>query len=849
MRLVGESMRTVPLRKMSRGNLPGEVTSFVGRKAELRQLARLLATSRLLSLVGPGGVGKSRLIRRLARITEVRFRDGAWLVDLSTMVESSLVAETVAGVLQVRGRAGHSWPDVLADQLARRRLLLLLDNCEHLTNAVAQLVAHLLRKCPWLVILSSSREPVDVEGEVVWRVGPLSLPSSRSFDLSHVRNTEAVQLFVTRTAAVVSDFALTQDTASAVAQICQRLGGLPLALELVAGTVPGLGLRYIAARLDMRYAMRLGSGDDFPPRQRNMQATVDWSYWQLSTRARLLFQRLAVFVGGWTLEAAEATCSDSQLPVDMVAEVLAELVGRSLVLIDHTVRPARYRFVASTRAYASDMLRASDEADSIHGQHAQYMLSVANSVHPARLDPRHALRLDHDQGNLRAALRWALSRGQSLTACRLAIASYTFWYLRARYAEGHVWLARCAALPVDPAWPTARASAGCLAGHLALLSGDCARAEALLTTALVEHRGLNNQPGIALATHYLALVALWRGDLVRARTLCEAGLAALRLVSEDTDLSRLLSSALTTAAAQVAWELSDDHLARSLIRAADALARAHADRFWLGRALLLQAMLAASDGQPATARTFTQRAVAFMRDQGDSEGLIDALCMRGHLELDRARAREGQADFAEAARLAEASGERIALVSALEGVARALANSRPAGAVRLLALCGAMRKALGCAARPSEERRTAAWLAQARAALGPRGFAAACSAAPGGQPEAVRLARQLTSGDWISNSTAPYQGPLTPREVEVAGRLGLGLSNNLIAEQLGVSVGTVRSHVDHIFVKLGLHSRAQVAVWIVQHAPSLPANVAPTSRQNVSVAPPIGDLGPVNTDV
>jgi predicted ATPase/DNA-binding CsgD family transcriptional regulator len=803
------------------GNFPAEVSSFVGREAQLSLLLDLRPTTRIMTLVGPGGVGKSRLALRLGSRLRYAFRDGVWVVNLAALADQDTVAQAVADALRIRAEAGQSWYQTVTEGLRRQQLLLILDDCERVIVECAELTAALLRACPGLEVLATSREPLGVEGEVVWRVPCLSLPAVGPSDLAEVQASEAVQLFVDRVSARRPCYELTAANARSVAHICQRLGGLPLALELVAALVPGTGLDEIAARLDLRYALRLEGNADVLARHRTLRATLDWSYELLTGAERILLRRLAVFVGGWTLDAAEAVCADRTIPVASIVELLDGLVSQSLVAVDHNASPARYRLLDILRQYALELLQKAGEEEIVRHRHAEYVLRLTTRVHPARLDALHAARVEQDQGNLRAALRWLVRRGDVELAPRLAIAGYAFWYLRGRYAEGQAWLTRWLELPASKTQPHLRASVACLAGHLALLTGEVRTAHALLSAALADQQAVGNQAGIALANQFLALVAFWRGDLLGARALCEHGKAALETAEGDADLIHLIESALLTTSARTAWELGEERQAEAMAAQAVVVARARDDRFWLGRALHVQALVAWRAGQQLPALALIERAIALQRAHGDSDGLIDALCALGHFDLNRGWVDEGMGAFAEAVRVAECTGERIGLVWALEGLARGLGSRQPDGAARLIGACEALRDALGCPQSSNQRRRYNSWLARVRSELGASSYVVAKAIGRGwGLSDALRFVHELASRSWAGHDKTADS--LTPREDEVATLLAQGLSNKDIALQLHVSVGTVRSHVDHILGKLGMHSRAQVAVWALHRSVSQP---------------------------
>jgi predicted ATPase/DNA-binding CsgD family transcriptional regulator len=791
-----------------RGQLaaPSELSNFVGRESELRRLRKQVGRARLQTLVGAGGVGKTRLALRLAASAgRAVFGHDVWLVELADAASPGLVGQAVANVLGIHERLGQPWDVRLVDYLRSRHVLLILDSCEHVVADCAPLVRALLRGCPNLHVLATSREPLGVSGEVVWRVAPLSLPGDRGprGRLVATHASEAVRLFVARAGSRQAPFVLTTANTTAVVDICRRVGGLPLAIELVAARVHSLGVAHLAARLNAHAALDLRGPDRAAPaRQRTLRATLDWSYHLLGHAERVLLRRLAVFVGGWSLDAAEAVCADdASLPTPSIAPTLDQLVMRSLVTVEHTSPAPRYRLSGIVRHYARELLGASgeEEEERVRCEHARHMLAVAESPPEARLDSGHVDALARDQANLHSALRWALRGGAWELANQLGIALYGLWYRRGQYAPGVAWLRRC--LGVTPPGPSpSRAEAATLASHLALLSGDVPAACVLADEAVAAYRVLGDQNGVARASHILSQVALCTGDLVGAQQLCDTA-----------DASAALALPQVAEAAVVRAELGDDVRARDLASSASKLARASGDDFWLGRALHARAFAVSAEGLTSTRLSLACEAVALQRANGDRAGLVNSLNLVGGMALDDGDTRAGVAAFAEAATITQADRQQATLASALAGLARGLAVQRPEVAVRVIAACEALRATLGCAAWPREARHTEVWLAEARAILGPRRFARNWALGRArGIAEGVRTAQAVLSAQ---ASAGAAHGPLTQREHEIAQLLARGFTNGRIALELSLSVATVRTHVEHILAKLEVHSRAQVAVW------------------------------------
>ena len=470
-----------------RHNLPVPLTSFIGREQEATEIAQLLATARLLTLTGTPGVGKTRLALEVAAKLVEQFPDGVRLVELAPLADPDLVPQAVAAALGLREQPGRTAPDTLTDALRVLRMLLVLDNCEHLVDACAGLADGLLRACPGLVILATSREPLGIDGETAWRVPSLALPAGGdgetvgSGDAPAPDACPSVRLFVERARAARPDLTLTVLHTSAVARICRRLDGIPLALELAAARVKALSVEQIATRLDDRFRLLTGGNRTALPRQRTLRATVDWSYDLLSEEERALLRRLSVFAGGWSLEAAEAVCAGEGIESSDVLDLLQHLVDRSLVVTDvHPDGTTRFRMLEMLQQYALERLVERGEADAARGQHAAWVLALAERAGPELRGPRErewSERLEGECENLRAALRWLVERGEAERSLRLGSALWRFWSVRGHLIEGLDWLEQALALSGasgDVTDQVLRARAGALngAGNLAMARGE-----------------------------------------------------------------------------------------------------------------------------------------------------------------------------------------------------------------------------------------------------------------------------------------------------------------------------------------------------------------------------------------
>ncbi|MEJ7816454.1 MAG: AAA family ATPase, partial [Rubrobacter sp.] len=421
-------------------NLPLELSSFVGREKELAEVKRLLEDTRLLTLTGAGGCGKTRLALAIASELLEGFEDGVWMVELVPLADPSLVPQAVASTLGVREEPGRSPTETLSDYLGSKKLLLVLDNCEHLIEACAALAETLLRSCSELRVLATSREALGITGEVAWPVPSLSLPDLRRLPaVESLPQYESALLFVERAEAVKPDFALTEQNAPAVAQVCYRLDGIPLAIELAAARVKVLPVEQISERLDDCFRLLAAGSRTAMPRHRTLHATMDWSHELLPEAERTLFRRLSVFSGGFSLDAAEWVCAGEELERDEGLELLSHLVDKSLVVAREEGGEARYRLLETVRQYGWERLSESDEAVEFRERHAGYYLALAEEAEPELKREGQVAwleRLERERDNLRAAMRWLLGRGELEEVARLGWALWLFWGIRAHFAEG-----------------------------------------------------------------------------------------------------------------------------------------------------------------------------------------------------------------------------------------------------------------------------------------------------------------------------------------------------------------------------------------------------------------------------
>ncbi|HSG43172.1 MAG TPA: adenylate/guanylate cyclase domain-containing protein [Anaerolineales bacterium] len=438
-------------------NLPAQLTSFVGREKELGDVKRLLKDTHMLTLIGPGGTGKTRLSIQAANDVLSQYPDGIWLVDLAPILDPLLVPRTTAISIGLRQEPQRPVIDMLCDYLAKKKMLIILDNCEHLVDACAQMADCIMHAASDVQILASSREALGIAGEVTYRVPSLGLPDVDNLPaLDSLSQYEAVKLFIDRTSAAIPDFKVTNANAPALAQICHRLDGIPLAIELAAGKIRVLGLDQLAKRLDDRFKLLTGGSRTAMERHQTLRATVDWSYNLLPPEEQILFRRLAVFLGGWTLEAAESVCGDepgsSSVGSDDVLNILEQLINKSLVVTEDEGGTSRYRMLETIRQYANEKLVDSGESEGLRDRHLDFFLNLAKTAEPHLY--RHEqlewlAQLDADHENLRGALELALSKESAESSLRMCAALGMYWNIRGYWIEGSKWLSKAFAKPAN----------------------------------------------------------------------------------------------------------------------------------------------------------------------------------------------------------------------------------------------------------------------------------------------------------------------------------------------------------------------------------------------------------------
>jgi len=671
-------------------NLPPQLTGLVGRERDVAVVAALLRRDdgRLLTLTGPPGVGKTRLsIAAAERLLDL-FADGAFFVALAPVTDPDQVASVIAGTLGLREEGGRSVGESLRGRLRARHMLLVLDNFEHIA-AAAVLVVDLLTACPRLTVLVTSRAPLHVRDEQTFAVSPLTLPDpTYPPPVDALTQYSAIELFLQRARACAPDFELTVANAPAVAAICRRLDGLPLAIELAASRIALLPPQALLARLERRLTLLIAGAHDLPQRQRTLRAAIAWSYDLLDADERALFARLGIFVGGCTFEAAEAVCGTAGDRQDTVLDGLASLMDKSLLRMEAAGHgEPRFGMLETIREYALERLAESGDEEESRRRHAGYYLTLAEAAEPELTGPVQGLwleRLEDEGNNLRAALRWTRESGEIETGLRLAGALWRFWYTRGYQREGRGWLEGLLALAAQgPGGPSraARAKAFNAAGVLAYYQGDCMRAIALHEESLALRRELADKQAIASSLHNLASNVALCGDHERAVELYEESLA----------LSRELGAKLAIAA--------------TLSNLGD---------------------IAREQGAYGRANALSEESLALMRELGDTWGIALLLTNLGRLAREQRDYGRAAGLYAESLALYQRLGDKSEVIACLQDVADLVYRQGQAEqAARLYGAVAAARDANGHALSPVDQARFERETDALRATLGADSFTGA----------------------------------------------------------------------------------------------------------------------------
>ena len=814
-------------------NLPVQLTSFVGRDHDIAQVKKWLVDYRLVTLTGPGGCGKTRLALRIARDLIPVYEGGVWLVELARLSDPAFIPQAVAAVWGLREYPGVDLSQTIVEHLSSRHILLVLDNCEHLIADTARFADNLFRRCPNLTVLATSREGLGILGEATWTVPSLSLPiqkpwtdpTSASETVNIYLQSESVQLFLARVSAISPQTKLTVENGAWVAEICRRLDGMPLAIELAAARVRALSIKQIAERLDDRFNLLTTGSRTAPPRQQTLAAVLDWSYALLAEPERRVLQRLSIFAGGTGLGAAEAVCACECVKPGEVLDLLAHLVEKSLVVADHSSSETRYRTLETIRQYAHQKL--AEQGDEVVGRdcHLHYFTGWAERIAPT-LEGSDQLaglaRFETEHDNLRAALVWSkINVDEAKTGLRLAVACGLFWSIRCYLSEGRKHLA--SALSPRGVQDRSRIHARALmfSAHMAYLQADYPTGQPVIEEALAIWResGRESEPeDQAVLAFMLEIYAGFRMEVGDYEN-------AVRLFQESLEIYTQLNhrygiDALQKDLGWCALRTGDFPLAQTYLEKSLALAREMEDRTGQAYAYSGLGEVAVRLGQYDRASDLLESGLSLSREWGDRWLEATILGSLGWVAL-RSHKFDAMRNFLrESLTLRMDIGDKGGTAWCLEKLAEAwILAGQFQTAAKVFAAAAGLRAPINSVIDPVDQPEHERFLSTLWDRLGQEPFTACWEDGKAMQVrDAVACALsepEVTTHAVPISDKEKYQG-LSRRERETASWIAQGKSNREIAREMTIGEKTVETYVTRILNKLGVNSRVQIATWAVE---------------------------------
>ena len=780
-------MNKVKGRPPGSGNLPTPVSTFIGREKEIATVKGLILENRLVTLTGAGGSGKTRLALKVSHELLEELENRVRFIELAPLGDPAFVTQEIASTLNVHDQSSRPLLDSLVYFFSTHPSLLILDNCEHLIEACAEIADTLLQKCADLRILATSREVLGITGEAAWVVPPLSLPEVQAWKspasaqeaLDEYQKSESVRLFIARAKTNSPEFKFTVHNGAWVAEICRRLDGMPLAIELAAAHIRTLSVKQISERLDDRFTLLTGGSRTAPARHQTLAATVEWSYDLLSKKEQKLLRRFSVFPGSGTLHAIESVCEeDGGKEKGNVLDTLSQLVDKSLVGTSRRSGERWYSLLETIREFAFDKLAESQEMKSVKDQHLDYYLQFAEEAEPKIKSPEQLLwyeRLETEHDNLRAALGWALESQNADAGLRLAGSLGFFWFVHGHLREGVVWLEKV--LENGEGAPlSSQAKALRFLGGLLIFSEekDFERISMLLEKSLGLYRKLDDRAGIAWVLNQLGLIAYIHGEFTEAQKLLEESLVLREQVGDPWEIAQTLGNFATVA-------LKKNDL--------------------------------------ASAREFSEKAIAWFQQAGDQRGtamntgeLGEIIQMEGDYERAFTLLTQSLSQLAQ-------FDDNWATASGLESLANLVFERGDLKrGVILYGAAEALREDVGMPLTPDQYETYEDDMATARKDLGEKVFTRAQAE---GRAMTLEQVIEFVLHEPESPSTVQAEkervGGLTRREREAAVLIAQGMSNREIAEAMTVTEKTVEAYVTRILRKLGCDSRVQIATWVIEN--------------------------------